>query len=234
MGRCIMMCAGEFPPMEIDRCPGDWVVAVDGGLKYLEECGIEPDFLLGDFDSLGAGHEETVAKYRAMGEDHFRQFPVVKDDTDTMAAARLGISRGYKEFLIYGALGGRLDHTIANIQVMVWILQNGGRARLIDRETIATVIGPGEFRIPEDFEGTVSLFSLGDCLEDVTIRGMKYEVEHAVVRNDYPVGCSNETLPREERRPALFSIGKGTGLLVMTRGLINKGGGQVRSTRTMT
>ena len=63
---------------------------------------------------------------------------------------------------------------------------------------------------------------------------MKYEVEHAVVRNDYPVGCSNETLPREERRPALFSIGKGTGLLVMTRGLINKGGGQVRSTRTMT
>jgi thiamine pyrophosphokinase len=106
---------------------------------------------------------------------------------------------------------------------MVWILQNGGRAWLIDRETRVTVLGPGQFMIPKDFEGTVSLFSLGDCLEDVTIRGMKYEVEHAVVRNDYPVGCSNETLPRGEGRSGLFSIGKGTGLLVLTRGLLNKG-----------
>ena len=122
-GRCIMMCAGEFRPMEIDAKPDDWVIAVDGGLKYLEDSGIVPDFLLGDFDSLGAEYAETVAKYRAMGDDHFRQFPVVKDDTDTMAAARLGISRGYKEFLIYGGLGGRLDHTMANIQTIVWILR---------------------------------------------------------------------------------------------------------------
>ena len=86
-----MMCAGEFHPMKIDIRPGDWVIAVDGGLKYLELCGIEPDFLLGDFDSLGEEYAETVAKYRAMGEEHFRQLPVVKDDTDTMAAARLGI-----------------------------------------------------------------------------------------------------------------------------------------------
>ena len=52
-GRCILMCAGEFHPMRIDRTPQDFVIAVDGGLKYLTECGIEPDFLLGDFDSLG-------------------------------------------------------------------------------------------------------------------------------------------------------------------------------------
>ncbi len=222
-GRCIMMCAGEFHPMKIEREPGDWVIAVDGGLKYLLECGIEPDFLLGDFDSLGAEYAGTVAKYRAMGEDHFRQFSVIKDDTDTMAAARLGISRGYKEFLIYGGLGGRLDHTIANIQTLVWILRNGGRAWLLDRDTRVTVLGPGEFRIPEDFDGTVSLFALDECLENVTIRGMKYEVENAAVRNDYPVGCSNETLPCASAGQGLFSIGKGTGLLVMTRKLINTG-----------
>ena len=223
-GRCIMMCAGEFRPMEIDAKPDDWVIAVDGGLKYLEDSGIVPDFLLGDFDSLGAEYAETVAKYRAMGDDHFRQFPVVKDDTDTMAAARLGISRGYKEFLIYGGLGGRLDHTMANIQTMVWILRNGGRAWLLDRNTLVTVLGPGEFRIPEDFVGTVSLFALDERLENVTIRGMKYEVENAAVTNDYPVGCSNETVQRADGAQGLFSIGKGTGLLVMTRKLINDGG----------
>ena len=115
------MCSGEFHPMNIDRKPQDFVIAVDGGLRYLMECGIEPDFLMGDFDSLGEDFADIVAKYRGMGEEHFLQLPVVKDDTDTMAAARLGIQRGYKEFLMYGAMGGRLDHTIANIQTMVWL-----------------------------------------------------------------------------------------------------------------
>ena len=193
-GRCILMCSGEFHPMDIDRKPQDFVIAVDGGLKYLTECGIEPDFLLGDFDSLG---------------------------TDTLAAAKLGISRGYKEFLIYGAMGGRLDHTMANIQTMIWILRNGGRASMLDGDTRVTVIGPGVFEIPEDFEGTVSLFSLDRCLSNVTIRGMKYEVKNAAVPNDYPVGCSNETLPNGGSKGAYYSIGEGTGLLVMTENLLN-------------
>ena len=207
--------------MRIDRTPQDFVIAVDGGLKYLTECGIEPDFLLGDFDSLGEEYAETVAKYRGMGEDHFRQLPVVKDDTDTLAAAKLGISRGYKEYLIYGAMGGRLDHTMANIQTMIWILRNGGRASMLDGDTRVTVIGPGVFEIPEDFEGTVSLFSLDRCLSNVTIRGMKYEVKNAAVPNDYPVGCSNETLPNGGSKGAYYSIGEGMGLLVMTENLLN-------------
>jgi len=245
-GRCIMMCAGEYHPMEIEIRQDDFVVAVDGGLAYLQEEGIEPDLLLGDFDSLedtGCGGKklsETIARYRAMGPDHFLQLPVVKDDTDTMAAARLGLEKGYREFLIYGAMGGRPDHLMANIQTMVFILHKGGQAWMLDRETRMTVIGPGEFRLPADFEGTVSLFALDSCLENVTIRGMKYEVEGATVRNDYPVGCSNETLPSESvaeagsvagagngaeaesGAEAMILIGKGAGLLIMTEGLKNR------------
>ena len=220
-GRCILVCAGEFRPMNIEKRPQDFVIAVDGGLKYLMECGIEPDFLLGDFDSLGEEFSDIVAKYREMGEGHFLQLPVVKDDTDTMAAARLGIRRGYKEFMIYGAMGGRLDHTMANIQTMVWILRHGGRAFMLDVNTRVTVIGPGVFEIPEDFEGTVSLFSLDRSLRDVTIRGMKYDVKNAAVPNDYPVGCSNETLPKGGSKGAYYSISEGTGLLVMTEKLLN-------------
>ena len=73
------MCSGEFHPMNIDRKPQDFVIAVDGGLRYLMECGIEPDFLMGDFDSLGEDFADIVAKYRGMGEEHFLQLPVVKD-----------------------------------------------------------------------------------------------------------------------------------------------------------
>ena len=233
-GRCIMMCAGEYHPMEIDIRQGDVVVAVDGGLAYLLEADIEPDLLLGDFDSLeetgynGKTFAETVARYRAMGSDHFLQFPVAKDDTDTMAAAKFGLEKGYREFLIYGAMGGRPDHLMANIQTMIFIMHNGGQAWMLDRKTRMTVIGPGEFRLPADFEGTVSLFALDSCLENVTIRGMKYEVEDASIRNDYPVGCSNETLPSGNGTEAgsgaeaAILIGKGAGLLIMTEGLKNR------------
>ena len=221
-GRCIMMCAGEYHPMEIDIRPDDFVIAVDGGFAYLLEAGIEPDLLLGDFDSLEEGSADPIARYRAMGPDHFLQLPVAKDDTDTMAAAKLGLEKGYREFLIYGALGGRLDHLMANVQTLAFILHNGGQAWLYDRQTRVTVIGPGKFRLPAEFEGTVSLFALDSCLENVTIRGMKYEVEGATIRNDYPVGCSNETPQGRNGAEAVFTIGKGTGLLVMTEKLINR------------
>ena len=233
-GRCIMMCAGEYHPMEIDIRQDDFMVAVDGGLVHLLEAGIEPDLLLGDFDSLedtcftgnnesgGKILSETIARYRAMGSDHFLQLPVAKDDTDTMAAVKLGLEKGYREFLIYGAMGGRPDHLMANIQTMVFALHNGGQAWMLDRQTRMTVIGPGEFRLPVGFEGTVSLFAMDSCLENVTIRGMKYEVEDAMIRNDYPVGCSTETLHYGKGAEAAISIGKGAGLLIMTEGLKNR------------
>ena len=221
-GRCIMMCSGEFHPMEIEIRRGDWVVAVDGGLRYLAECGIRPDFLIGDFDSLEGECADLAAKYREMGKDHFRRLPVVKDDTDTMAAAREGVKRGYREFLIYGGLGRRLDHTIANIQTLTWLLRRGASGWLLDRDTRITVAGPGRFVLPEDFRGTVSLFALDRELSGVTIRGMKYNVENAAVRNDFPVGCSNETLPRTGGEEACIEIGEGTALIVMTEHLINR------------
>ena len=104
-GRCIMMCAGKYHPMEIRIRPDDFVIAVDGGLSGLIRQGIRPDFLLGDFDSLRPGDTEIMKRYREMGESSFLQLPVEKDDTDTMAAAKLGIEKGYTEFLIYVAPG---------------------------------------------------------------------------------------------------------------------------------
>ena len=112
-GRWIMMCAGEYHPMKIDIRTGDFVVAVDGGLKYLLSAGIRPDFLLGDLDSMEPELAGIVEAYRQRGGSAFLQLPVEKDDTDTMAAVKLGLMRGYRDFVIYGGLGARLDHTMA-------------------------------------------------------------------------------------------------------------------------
>lgn len=259
IGRCIMMCAGEYHPMKIERRPDDFVIAVDGGLRYLLEYrdpgadtekyqenegqGILPDFLIGDFDSLDPGYRPVVEKYRARGAKAFRQLPVEKDDPDTMAAARIAMEMGYTQFLIYGGLGARMDHTMANIETLTWISRQpaGGTQQnrnmagssvrpqgwLIDRETAITVIGPGKHDLPDRFEGTVSVFSLDRELRGVTIRGLKYEVENVTISNDFPIGCSNETLageeksgPDEENR-AFIEIGEGTALVVLIEKLIN-------------
>ena len=215
------MCAGEFHPCPIEKGPEDFVIAVDGGLEYLKMNGPEPDFLLGDFDSLAPEYRDTVEEFRNKGEAYFLQLPVVKDDTDTVAAVKLGYERGCREFEIYGGLGKRLDHTMANIQALVWLSKRGAKGWLLDRETSITVIGPGRFVLPEDFEGTVSLFALEEKLTEVTIRGMKYNVENVTVTNDYPVGCSNETTGERDVR-AEITIGRGTGLVIMTKDLINR------------
>lgn len=254
-GRCIMMAAGEYHPMKIEKRPEDFVIAVDGGLKYLleyrESGGIWPDFLIGDFDSLEPQYTEIVEEYRSRGEKAFKQLPVEKDDPDTMAAARIALSRGYTEILIYGGLGARMDHAMANIETLTWIARQGAAAAggqqaaedaelvmhqeeqtirrpqgwLLDRETRITVIGPGTFYLPEGFEGTVSVFSLDRELRGVTIRGLKYEMENGIISNDFPIGCSNETLsctadPQKEQA-AFISIKEGTALVILIEKLIN-------------
>ena len=211
--------------MKIDVRPGDWVVAVDGGLRHLHDAGITPDFILGDFDSLEMADMETVERFRAMGSEHFLQLPVAKDDTDTMATVKIGLEKGYKEFVIYGGLGGRLDHTMANVQTLVWLLRRGGHGWLLDRDTAVTVIGEGTFTVPESFMGTLSLFALDTEVRGVTIRGLKYGLENATVENGYPIGCSNETVKdktvNEKQQAASITIGEGTALLIMTKKLIN-------------
>ncbi|HAB94082.1 MAG TPA: thiamine diphosphokinase [Lachnospiraceae bacterium] len=220
-GKCILMCAGEYHPCAIKKAPDDFVIAVDGGLKYLMKDGPEPDFLLGDFDSAPPECDALIETYRKKGDRHFLRLPVEKDETDTLAAVKLGYEMGYREFEIYGGMGKRLDHTMANIQVLVWLSKRGAGGWLLDGETSVTVIGPGMFFLPESFAGTVSLFALEEELFDVSIRGLKYNLSHATIRNDFPIGCSNETTENRSEKAAI-TIGRGTGLLILTKDLINR------------
>lgn len=232
IGRCILVCAGEYVPVRdaawrLEKRPGDFVIAVDGGLFYLMREGIKPDMILGDFDSLDdcgtkeerAALQELLGEYEEKGTQSFHRLPVVKDDTDTMAAARAGIGMGYREFVIYGALGGRLDHTMANVQTLLWIRRHGGHAWLAADGSRATVIEAEELEIPAGFEGTVSVFALDKTLRGVEISGLLYNVQDAEITNDYPIGCSNEKLAGA---PGRIRIAEGAALVVMIDKLINR------------
>ena len=199
-GACVIVGAGELEDAVIRRREGDLVIAADGGLKYLERAGIAPDIALGDFDSLGYRPNLPEVIYH----------PPEKDDTDTMLAVREGFARGFDTFVIYAGLGGRLDHTVANLQTLAFIAENGGRGYLVGGSAVSTAVKDASISFGAGERGMISVFCMGEKAEGVTISGLKYEVENAELVPYLPLGASNEFTGK----PAKIEVKHGT-LLVM-------------------
>lgn len=184
---CYVFGAGD--DCEVRVLPGadDLVVAADGGLRLLETQGIRPDVTLGDFDSLGFVPEE----------EQVQVFPVEKDETDLMLACREGLSRGYRVFRLYGGLGGaRVSHTVANLQLLRWLADQGAVGTLYGRNCEVTLLRERTMRFPAEQTGFLSLFAAGDRAV-VTVRGAAYALEKGVLTGHFPLGVSNEFCGRE-------------------------------------
>ena len=180
MSKFVIFCAGEFDELMEPIGPDDFLLAADGGLRHLEKLDLKPQGILGDFDSLG--YIPTGAQV----------FPVEKDDTDAMLAARKGLELGYREFLFYGALDGpRLDHTVANFQTLQFLADHGATGYLVGRDYLVTVVKDGTISFEENAEGILSLFCLGADARGVNIRGLHYELEDGTLTPGFPLGVSN-------------------------------------------
>ena len=179
---CIVVGAGavelELPAAKA----GEFVIAADGGVKALENRGLRWDLALGDFDSLGRVPE---------GGEVLR-YPAEKDETDMHLALREGFARGYRRFVIYGGLGGRLDHSLANLQLLRGLAEQGGRGFLVSADTVATAVTDGALYFGPDMRGTVSVLCAGDRAEGVTLTGLRYPLTDAVLTGGVPLGMSNE------------------------------------------
>lgn len=196
-GKCILVCAGELGMETIPIEKEDFVIAVDGGLGYCTALRIEPNLILGDFDSVGEREAETIASLQTQDSRRLVRLPREKDDTDTIAALKEGLRRGYTEFRIYGGMGGRFDHTFANIQSLLFLRNQGARGCLADSVGEMHILKDEKICFPRGRKGILSLFSLVEESRGVTIEGMKYLLDQATVRNDFPVGISNEFIGEE-------------------------------------
>ena len=171
---------GDLP---VKRSQGDFLCAADAGYRHLNAAGQQPDLLIGDFDSMEEPTSDSPPKII---------LPTVKDDTDTGYAVREGFRMGYRRFRIYGGVGGaRLSHTIANIQLLSWIRENGGEAELISGSTRLFIRSAGQIeRFDAPGDGSVSLFSLSEDSE-ISIRGLFYPLDHGKLKRTWPLGVSN-------------------------------------------
>ena len=180
MKQCIIFCAAEFDKLAAPIGKEDYILAADGGLRHLEKLGMHPNGIIGDFDSLG---------YVPKGAE---VFPVEKDDTDAMLAARKGLELGFREFLFYGSLDGpRLDHTVANFQTLQFLADREAIGYLVGNDYLVTVLKNGSLSFPAGSEGILSVFCMGADAAGVTISGAKYELEKGMLSAGFPLGVSN-------------------------------------------
>lgn len=190
INRCVVLSAGLFRDPEILRRllrKEDWFVAADGGLRLAKALDVQPDLLVADFDSV----EESSAASLAAGAEVVR-LPVEKDCTDTLAAVQIALKRGYRNFLLLGCTGGRLDHTLANIAVLQYLLENGTNAQLADENNLLRLVKPGHYTIPSQNGYKLSLLPYAGNVEGVTLRGAAYPLRDATLTTAFPLGVSNE------------------------------------------
>lgn len=195
------MTLGEVP-VDAD----DFVIAVDGGLGYCGILEVEPDLILGDFDSVSEKEAEAIEVLEQKIPDRIVRLPREKDDTDMLAALKEGLARGYRQFRIYAGTGGRFDHTLANIQCLLFLKKNDAVGYLVDGTGMILVLENEAVHFQKNLEGYLSLFSMVEESRGVTIEGMKYPLKDAVVKNDFPIGISNEFIGEE----AVISVENGT------------------------
>ena len=211
---CIIVSAGDFVPGDLHRDEGDILIAADNGLSYLDAMGVVPDYVVGDYDSLSGRGKRALEAFQSRFPERERTLPRAKDDTDTLAAVRWGFELGCTQFRLYGALGGqRVDHTIANLQTLMFIQSRGGRGVILDARQELFLLRDETFEFPAGREGMFSLFAVDPSVR-VTIRGMLFGCEDLEVTYDFPIGCSNEFLPDS---PAFVDVRDGTALLVAQR-----------------
>ena len=197
--RCVIISGGAGHEIG-GIASGDFVIACDRGYQYAAAAGIRPDLVIGDFDSYGGSIPAGVP---------VRRLPVEKDDTDTMSAVRYACAEGFAEVRILCALGGRLDHLIANLQTLVFAVEHGVRASIESPGSRVLALKDETRRIPRREGFSLSVFAVSDRCR-VSIRGAKYELEDALLTNAFPLGASNEWAADE----AEISVREGVALVV--------------------
>lgn len=199
-GRFVVLCGGKILDYGAvaARIPEDaFVICADSGYDHCERLGRKPDLLVGDFDSVRSALPEGVPRLPLSAE---------KDYTDAFHAVEEALRRGCRHLLMAGALGGRLDHTLANLQILTRLSRTGVESCLTDGLTDVCAVTDGALLLPPREGYYFSLLALTQRCEGVTITGARYPLEEYTLTFDCPRAVSNEFLDG----PASVAVRGGT------------------------
>ena len=184
--RAVVIAGGEIISYERVRSflkPEDYYIFCDSGLFHKEGVNVEPDLIIGDFDS----HEKVDTGSEII------TLPEMKDDTDSLSGVKLALKRGFKDFLLLGMTGRRMDHTLCNLYLLSYIKSHDGKALIVDDWSEMEVVEKEEVFISDSYAYFSLIAWKGKC-EGLNIENALYPLSSAVIEPEYQYGISNEPL----------------------------------------
>lgn len=196
MKRALIITGGtlnlEFAREYISSLNFDCLLAVDNGLSYIDQLGLSPNVIVGDFDTA---NDDLVEKYRNMSSVTTFTLVPEKDETDTETAVDYTIRMGYDEVVLLGAMGGRFDHTLGNLHMLYRLLQQKIRGIMIDEKNRISLCESSLRLQKEELFGTyVSLIPFTQKVEKLTLKGFKYPLCDFLLQSGVSIGISNEVV----------------------------------------
>lgn len=206
MKRCVIVGGADINNYDYIRsrlCVDDYIVFCDSGLKHLEDLQVKPSLIVGDFDSHDNPHldVETIV------------LPREKDNTDTVFAVKEALKRGFENFILIGVVGARLDHTLGNVSILLYLDSIGKKGIIIDDYSEMEIVSKEPAYI-EDSYAFFSLLNVSGTAKGITIENAKYLLNNAEITCEYQYGVSNEVLTG---KTAKISILEGKLLLIKDR-----------------
>ena len=206
MKRCVIVGGAGINNYDYIRSRlyvNDYIVFCDSGLRHLEPLQVKPSLIVGDFDSHDNPHldVETIV------------LPCEKDDTDTVFAVKEAIKRGFDDFLLIGVVGARLDHTLGNVSILLYLDSIGKKGIIIDDYSEMEIVS-NEPAYIEDSYAFFSLLNVTGTAKGITIENAKYLLNNAEITCEYQYGVSNEVLPG---KTAKVTVLEGKLLLIKDR-----------------
>ena len=203
MKRCVIVGGADINNYEFIRqtlCADDYVIFCDSGLKHLKQLQVQPSLIVGDFDSHENPHldVETIV------------LPCEKDDTDTVYAVKEAVKRGFDDFLLIGVVGARLDHTLGNVSILLYLDSLGKHGCIIDDYSEMEIVSEKPVSVCDRYV-FFSLLNITGSANGITITGAKYPLNGGEITCEYQYGISNEVLPGET---AVVSVKCGKLLLI--------------------
>lgn len=203
MSRCVIIASSDINNIDFVKSQlkkDDYCIFCDAGLRHMDALSVAPDLVVGDFDSFENPNldAETIV------------LPCEKDDTDTFFAVKEGIKRGFTDFLLLGVVGRRLDHTLGNVSILLYLHTRGFCAQIIDDYSVMEIAHENVSEIKPCYP-YFSLMNVSGDVSGVTIKNAKYELCDADITCDYQYALSNETIGD---KTATVSIKNGIMLLI--------------------
>ncbi|MDR1619549.1 MAG: thiamine diphosphokinase [Clostridiales bacterium] len=181
--RCVIITAYINGGLKAAYTPqrGDYILCADGGYTHARQLGLAPQLVIGDCDSCPDVPPALL-----------RKTPAEKDDTDTMLCMRHCIRSGFTRCVIIGGIGGRLDHTIANIQSLAFAKAHGVAAVMCDAFETVFLLCNQDALLPRREGVSLSAFAYTEGCHGVYESGVKYPLHNATLTQRFPLGVSNE------------------------------------------